>query len=89
MKVEISNEQRKELLKLWHLYGNHGDKANFNQHRFIQIILETGNFDKEKKTVYFSKNSKNAAKKILPKRNFNNYEISDECFEAVKNILLP
>lgn len=88
MKVNLTAEQRKKIHDLWFIYGNRGIKANHNQHRFIQMILEENIFDYEKKTLYFSKKAKKAAKMIDPERKFNSYCISDECFNLIAEIIL-
>lgn len=84
MKVVIDNDQRKELERLWFIYGNGGEKSNFAQHKFIQWILEQDEYDP--KTLSTARASK-MAKMCAPKNNFNNYRLSEECISAVKAVL--
>lgn len=39
MKVVITNEQKKQLEKLWFIYGNGGSKHTLGNHKFIQNLL--------------------------------------------------
>lgn len=40
--IELTEEQRYNLEKLWFIYGNHGKKHTHRSHRFIQCFLEQG-----------------------------------------------
>lgn len=40
--INISEEQRQKLHKLWFVYGNNGKKHSHVNHRYIQNILEHG-----------------------------------------------
>jgi anti-sigma factor ChrR (cupin superfamily) len=42
MKIELTQEQRTKLERLWFVYGNNGPKHSHHNHRFIQNILEHG-----------------------------------------------
>ena len=46
-KIEITQEQRRKLERLWMYYGNQGPKTTYGNHRFIQDILEKGKWDTE------------------------------------------
>ena len=46
-KTTLTDEQRKALNKLWHIYGNHGKKVTHCNHRFIQNFLEHGEDTRE------------------------------------------
>jgi hypothetical protein len=87
VEIILTATQRKKIEELWFIYGNNGTKSNFNQHRFIQMILEEGLFDVNKKTQFFSKKAANVAKIIQPKSSYNNYIISDECYNEINDII--
>lgn len=38
--MKLTAKQRRELEQLWFIYGNHGPKMNYEDHGFIQHILE-------------------------------------------------
>lgn len=40
--MKLNNEQRRELEKLWFVYGNGGRKSTHANHRFVQCLLEHG-----------------------------------------------
>lgn len=40
--VKLSPRQRKELERLWFIYGNYGSKRTPGNHSFIQGLLEHG-----------------------------------------------
>jgi hypothetical protein len=39
-KVKLTAKQRRELERLWFIYGNGGPKMNYEDHGFIQSLLE-------------------------------------------------
>jgi hypothetical protein len=41
-KVRITAKQRRKLERLWFIYGNGGPKMNYEDHGFIQYLLEQG-----------------------------------------------
>lgn len=41
-KIILTDTQRKELNKLWFIYGNNGKKHTHCNHRYIQNFLEHG-----------------------------------------------
>lgn len=41
-KLVLSDWQRKELERLWFIYGNNGSKHSHCNHRYIQNLLEHG-----------------------------------------------
>lgn len=84
IKIGISPEQRRQLEDLWFIYGNGGSKSNFNQHRFIQDILERGEYDVKH---WGKKKNAKAAKLLARNYNFNGYVLSKECIDAVDLIL--
>lgn len=45
--IEMTEQQRKALHKLWFIYGNNGKKHTHCNHRYIQNLLEHGE-DSEK-----------------------------------------
>ena len=70
-KVEITSEQRKKLERLWMHYGNKGPKTTHGNHRFIQCILEHGEYNPD----FYRQ----------PRLALNG--LSDECLEAVNKEL--
>jgi hypothetical protein len=42
LSVNLSPEQRKEIERLWFIYGNYGPKQTRGNHSFIQGLLEHG-----------------------------------------------
>lgn len=40
MKVILTPSQRKQLEKLWFVYGNMGKKHSHHNHKFIQAFIE-------------------------------------------------
>lgn len=40
--IELTTDQRRDLGRLWFIYGNGGAKHTHGNHRFIQTILEHG-----------------------------------------------
>lgn len=51
--VKLTTEQREALNKLWWVYGNGGEKSTMGNHKFIQWILEHGEYNPE--PLYFSR----------------------------------
>lgn len=51
--IKLTTKQRKELEKLWFIYGNHGPKMNYEDHGFIQHILEFGTDPRGKRNPYY------------------------------------
>lgn len=84
MKIEITDSQRKDLQGLWFIYGNGGQKSNFAQHKFIQWILEQGEYLPKKLK---GPRARKMAKICAPNCNFDNYNLSDACLNAVKLVL--
>lgn len=86
MKIELTIDQRRAIDDLWFVYGNSGPKSSFSQHKFIQALLERGEYEPE---VWRGKRAAKVGKAIAPKNNFNNYLLSEECVEAVSKIISP
>lgn len=38
--IKLTDRQRRQLERLWFIYGNHGPKMNYEDHGFIQHLLE-------------------------------------------------
>ena len=72
-KISITEKETKDLHFLWMIYGNSGKKHTHGNHRFIQDILERGEFDTESFTSSVYQERKQA--------------ITEECYEAVIKIL--
>lgn len=51
--ITLTTKQRKELERLWFIYGNHGPKMNYEDHGFIQHILERGRDPRGKRKPYY------------------------------------
>lgn len=46
-KVEVSDEQRQQLERLWFVYGNYGPRHTMENHYFIQGFLERGQDERD------------------------------------------
>lgn len=46
-KVEVTEEQRRALERLWFIYGNYGPKTTPGNHQFIQGFLERGQDERD------------------------------------------
>lgn len=86
--INLTETQRKALLKLWFIYGNDGAKHTYHNHRYIQNILEHG-----EDTEQFYREADRAALaeiKSNPEeyhQGYSHIELTDECVNAVKEIL--
>jgi hypothetical protein len=79
--IILSKEQRDKLNKLWFIYGNHGKKCTFHNHKFIQSLLERG----EDAEAFY----RNACKERSDKAgvNWDTIKLTDECVNEVRLIL--
>ena len=46
-KVEVTEGQRRELERLWFVYGNYGPRHTMQNHYFIQGFLERGQDERD------------------------------------------
>lgn len=46
-KVEVTDGQRRELERLWFVYGNYGPSHTMENHYFIQGFLERGQDERD------------------------------------------
>ena len=46
-KVEVTDELRRELERLWFVYGNYGPRHTMENHYFIQGFLERGQDERD------------------------------------------
>lgn len=46
-KVEVTVGQRRELERLWFIYGNYGPRHDMQNHYFIQGFLERGQDERD------------------------------------------
>jgi len=79
--MQLTENQIKELTKLWFIYGNNGKKHTHHNHRYIQNFLEHGEDTEE---FYKSANKTRTLKAGI---NWDTIELTDECVNAVKFIL--
>jgi hypothetical protein len=67
--IELTENQRKKLEKVWFVYGNSGKKHTHCNHRYIQNILEQGEdtelFYKQSEKCDLTEECINAVKNIL------------------------
>lgn len=67
--IQLTENQRKKLEKLWFVYGNNGKKHTHCNHRYIQNILEHGkdteSFYKQSDKTDLTDECVNAVKSIL------------------------
>jgi hypothetical protein len=80
-KIQLSEQQSKDLNALWFLYGNKGKLHTHHNHRFIQNLIEHGE-DTEK--FYRSAEKSLSQKAGL---NWKEVSLSNDCVEAVREIL--
>jgi hypothetical protein len=45
--MPMNDSQRKALERLWFVFGNHGAKHTWGNHKFIQELLDRGIDDRE------------------------------------------
>ncbi len=45
--MELTSNQRAKLEDLWMIYGNNGPKGTHANHRFLQCILENGEWNEK------------------------------------------
>ena len=46
-KVEVTEEARRQLERLWFIYGNYGPRHTMENHYFIQGFLERGQDERD------------------------------------------
>lgn len=79
--IVLSEEQRKQLNKLWHIYGNNGKKHTHHNHRFIQNFLEHG-----EDTEDFYRNA-DKSKSVKAGIDWSTIALTDECVNLVRSVL--
>ncbi len=62
-KIEITNQQYKELNRIWFIYGNDGKKCTPENHIFIRSLIEHAEYDTKPK--HASKECVDEVNKIL------------------------
>jgi acetyl esterase/lipase len=78
--MDISEEQRKKLQKLWFIYGNDGKKHTHYNHRFIQNIIE---HNEDTRDAYInSARLKTLKPELLP-----TVVLTQECMDLVDEVL--
>jgi len=81
-KVTITDDQRAKLERLWFVFGNSGKKSTLFNHKLIQGFIESGEDRREDyKDVNINLTGKYGIEYALKNG------ITDECLEAVKNII--
>lgn len=81
MESNITAAQRKELERLWFVYGNNGKKHTHHNHRFIQNFLESGEDTEE---FY---RSADKLRTLTAGIKWETIALTEECVRAVRNIL--
>lgn len=81
--MELSEEQRKQLNKLWFIYGNNGKKHSHSNHRFIQNLLTNGEDDRE----FYLAGPANMREKGYSEDKIQKDALTQECIDAVDKIL--
>lgn len=69
----LTNDQRKQLERLWFLFGNNGPKHTHGNHGFIQGLLQRSEDDRD----FYRR----------PSRSAHYQPLTDECEQAVDAIL--
>lgn len=79
--MTITPIQRIKLNRLWFIYGNGGSKHTDLNHKYIQGIIQ---YDEDREAAY--KNADMSAF-IATGRDIDKIKLTDECVNAVKEIL--
>lgn len=79
--VQITEDQKKRLIKLWFIYGNRGKKHTHHNHRFIQNFIEHGEDTEEFYRNADSERTKHGG------IDWNTIKLTDECVDAVRAVL--
>jgi hypothetical protein len=79
--VEITDDQRQELMRIWFVFGNNGKKHTHHNHRYIQNFIEHN-----EDTEHFYRNA-DRTNSDNAKIDWNTVGLTDECVEAVHNVL--
>jgi len=83
-KRELTENQHKQLNKLWFVYGNDGKKHSHNNHRFIQNLLSRGEDDRQ----FYLDGEQNMRDKGFSETQIAAIRLTQECIDAVDNVLL-
>lgn len=79
----LTEDQRKQLQKLWFIYGNNGKKHSHMNHRFIQNLLSRGEDDRE----FYLAGPANMREKGMSEEMIQQQILTQECIDAVDKIL--
>jgi len=79
--ITLTEDQKKQLMKIWFVYGNNGKKHSHHNHRFIQNYIEHGEDTEE-----FYRNA-DMGRTIKAGIDVNTVKLSDECVAEVRKIL--
>jgi uncharacterized protein (DUF3820 family) len=81
--IQLTDEQRNKLNKLWFIYGNNGKKHSHSNHRFIQNILSRGEDDRK----FYLDGINNMREKGYSEDKIQADALTQECINAVDEIL--
>lgn len=81
--MQLTDKQRKELERLWFIYGNSGPKSTKGNHGYIQGFLEYG----EDRKDFYRDGEANLKEKGFIKDVLQKYRLTEECVEAVERVL--
>lgn len=79
--IQITEEQMKQLMKLWFIYGNNGKKHTHHNHRFIQNFIE---HNEDTEEFYRNADSKRTKQAGI---DWNTIKLTDDCVDAVRAVL--
>lgn len=79
--ITLTEDQKKQLMKIWFVYGNNGKKHSHHNHRFIQNCIEHGEDTEE-----FYRNA-DMGRTVKAGIDINTIVLSDECVAEVRKIL--
>lgn len=82
--IDLNEEQKKALEKLWFIYGNSGPKATKGNHGYIQGFIQ---YNEDRKEFYLQ-GEKNMQKRGLSEELINKMKLTEECIEAVDKVLI-
>ena len=79
--VEITDDQRQELMRIWFVFGNNGKKHTHHNHRYIQNFIE---HNEDTEHFYRNADRTNSNKAGI---DWATVGLTNECVEAVHNVL--
>lgn len=80
--IELTEDQREELEKLWWVYGNSGKKCTLQNHKLIQGFLHYG---EDRREVYIQGNEN--MRERFGDEYVEKHGLTQECLDKVNEII--